>query len=116
MEWAAIVERLGFPIFVALVLLWAFGKTAKWFGIHILIPIRDAHTSFLQSLQNSQHSISDTQHKQAVTLEKLTELQEQYNEETQYIRGILERATLRGGSSRRNTPPEPPPDRSSDAQ
>lgn len=35
------LERLGFPIFISLVLLWGIWKAAVWLGREILVPVKD---------------------------------------------------------------------------
>ena len=83
MDWVGLVERLGFPIAIALILLGMMWKSGRWCAYQIIVPLRDAHIHFMAALQ-------DTQHKQADSLQRLTALGEQHAVETAYIRQLLE--------------------------
>ena len=82
-NWGELVERLGFPIALSLILLWMGWRAGRWIANQVIIPVRDAHINFLGTLQI-------TQQQQAVSLNSLAILQEQHALETSYIRQLLE--------------------------
>lgn len=83
-EWAILVRELGFPIAVTLIVILIGVKAGKWTANSIIVPLKDAHISFLNSIQ-------DTQTSQASTLNRLAAIQEESAEETKWIRRLLER-------------------------
>ena len=53
MDWVNIVEKLGLPGFIIVLLLFALWKSFLWVGSHILIPITERHISFLGTLEKN---------------------------------------------------------------
>lgn len=52
-EWVKIVQTVGIPAACLVALGGGVWKTLRWFGIHVLVPIRDAHVKFLERVTSA---------------------------------------------------------------
>lgn len=72
-----IAERLGIPFVVLAALLWMTREAATSLHHTVVIPIVKSHTEFLDSTKTTLGRISETQSKQADTLEELARGQDE---------------------------------------
>ena len=66
--WVAVIERVGFPIFAFLIVVWCIIKAVKWYAANIALPKAKADVALLDSVR-------DTNNKHAESQAKLVEAQ-----------------------------------------
>ena len=72
MDLAEIVRSIGLPSVIILGIAYAFYHAATWFGREIIVPLRDRHFSFLQSLEGTLKAIAATQQSMANEMERIS--------------------------------------------
>ena len=72
MDVAEIVRSIGLPSVIILGIAYAFYHAATWFGREIIVPLRDRHFSFLQSLEGTLKAIAATQQSMANEMERIS--------------------------------------------
>lgn len=50
-EWVVLIDKLGIPVSVMIGMGFGFYKIVIWLGIHIVVPLKDKHMSFIDQLQ-----------------------------------------------------------------
>ena len=74
-EWVAVAERVAAnqlaPILFAGALLWMIWKAGKWIGRTVVEPAAKSHIDLLDSVRDVNEKNSDTQAKQACTMEHI---------------------------------------------
>lgn len=55
-----LLERLGFPIFISLLLIYIIVKFVGWFGVEILVPVKDKLLSHFATVDSVLGGMPDT--------------------------------------------------------
>jgi hypothetical protein len=50
-EWVVLIDKLGIPVSVMIGMGFAFYKIVIWLGMHVVVPLKDKHMSFIDQLQ-----------------------------------------------------------------
>lgn len=50
-EWVVLIDKLGIPVSVMIGMGFGFYKIVIWLGMHIVVPLKDKHMSFIDQLQ-----------------------------------------------------------------
>jgi hypothetical protein len=61
MDWLAIAERLGFPAFMALGLLYIISKASILFINDVVKPLKETHINFVNSLKIQLEQLTSSQ-------------------------------------------------------
>jgi hypothetical protein len=54
-------ERFGLPTIILMVFAYFVAQSIKWFGVNVVVPMKDRHIDFLGKLENCIDKIADTQ-------------------------------------------------------
>lgn len=76
MEYLELLKSHGLPTALLLILVVLLFKTGRWLGDQVLVPLRDTHIDVVNSIKETQVSISTSQANVAATLSRLTDVQE----------------------------------------
>lgn len=72
-----VAERLGVPFVILAAVMWMAREAATSINHTVVVPIVRSHTEFLDSTKTTLDRISETQDKQADTLEELARGQDE---------------------------------------
>ena len=79
-NWQEFIERVGFPAFSFLIVLFGGWKIVRWIGrqvekfaVDIVKPIADAHLNFVGSLDVTQRQLAQSSQKQADAVDKISD-------------------------------------------
>jgi len=72
MDLAEIIRSIGLPSVIIIGIAYAFYHASTWFGREIIVPLRDRHFAFLQSLEGTLKAIAATQQSMANEMERIT--------------------------------------------
>lgn len=51
-EWIVLIDKLGIPVSVMIGMGFGFYKIVVWLGVHVVVPLKDKHMSFIDQLQD----------------------------------------------------------------
>ena len=51
-EWVVLIDKLGIPVAVMIGMGLGFYKIVVWLGLHVVVPLKDKHMSFIDQLQD----------------------------------------------------------------
>lgn len=51
-EWVVLIDKLGIPVSVMIGMGFGFYKIVVWLGIHVIVPLKDKHMSFIDELKD----------------------------------------------------------------
>lgn len=51
-EWVVLIDKLGIPVSVMIGMGFGFYKIVVWLGLHVVVPLKDKHISFIDQLQD----------------------------------------------------------------
>jgi len=60
-ELLAFFERFGLPTVILMVFAWFVAQSIRWFGVNVVVPMKDRHIDFLGKLEHCIDKIADTQ-------------------------------------------------------
>jgi hypothetical protein len=60
-SWREFAKDVGVPGLITFFLMWALVKAGVWFGTNVIIPVRDRHMKFLDSLESTLIIIVESQ-------------------------------------------------------
>ena len=60
MDWITAARDLGFPAVIIAVMGYAIWTAGKYLGKELLVPLRDRHFDFLQSLEQTNKTIAES--------------------------------------------------------
>ena len=61
--WVSLIERVGFPIFVCLLLIWMIRNGVRWYGVKVLEPKAKADVALLDSVRDTNNRHAESQAK-----------------------------------------------------
>jgi len=70
-DWASIVDKLGVPVAVMAAMGFVGYKTIMWFGVNVVVPLKDRHITFVDDLKGLIESVVNNQVKLDNKVEKL---------------------------------------------
>lgn len=74
-DWLGAVDRYGLPLVALMFTWWMLWSAGRWVARHVLIPLRDQHIEFLNTISEATITNSRTLQTMAVAGEKMISVQ-----------------------------------------